>query len=315
MRIRFSLRSILLSVFVCALATLAAKTYYDSQAPYRMAKELTRYGCKAEVEVLTSGPAGTELVQVEAGHILGTLSCERLLFSPTSNKRAFEIVSQLKHIKELEFTLDEKTEIGNVDFSHLRHLSVTVRSEKPLTAVLQSATDLENLVIYGRTQLGVSTKNAISKQRSLESLWLDGIQISSAELKQLSNLGSLNFLRLSDCKIEPGALARIQEFRKLKSLSLSGNSVNDATIDELIDVTTFHILGLSSAKITDRGIAEVSRMEHLRELDLYGCERITAACIDDLNAMKNLSTLSVLATPIEDDSRLSGSFFLIDWEY
>ncbi len=93
----------------------------------------------------------------------------------------------------------------------------------------------------------------------LESLTLEGSQISDRGLTCLAGLTGLKRLDLSSTKVSDLGLAHLQALPNLVDLDLANTQVTDAGLTNVATLANLEELDLCSSKVTEEGVAKLQR--------------------------------------------------------
>ena len=318
MRLRFSLRSLLVLTVVGAIASLVAYKQHTDLAPKRLVAELNEHRVQPILNDFDLGHFVEEKLTLE--HLTepdNHTFMVGLRFERVASSRALFLASQLSDYNILDVREHEPAVTPNhCDFSHLTSLTLGGFTEAQLSEWLEVADQLEHLYLFRVDTISLANYQQLANARQLQALMLSGMDITPKELETLNKLQSLQHLRLVDCRIERGALAEFRSHPSLTELYLDGSSCDDELIRELSILKRVTKLGLDDSLISDQAIKQLVAMDHLRVLDLYCCPNITERCIPDLMNMKFLDSVNLLGTSIEEHPTLNDApFFMPMWEY
>jgi uncharacterized protein YjeT (DUF2065 family) len=142
------------------------------------------------------------------------------------------------------------------DFACLHNLSSLQFLD--LTSIKSPPTDLEPL----------------KSLPSLESLGLQGCELSDTSWECIRNISSLKRLDLYDTQINSSELKQLAELPRLNRLTLDpcGGAISDDELAALGDLSNLTILRLVYARITDQGLMHLGKLTKLRYLDLRDSE-------------------------------------------
>ena len=217
-RLRFSLRGLIVLVFVLAIwlgsLVRSAHTQRDSVAAIRSAGGVVLYDWEWHDGGFVSGNSrrprrpAVELIGVDYfGHVTSVVFRE----SRASNAAAASIarLTQLERLALFGSSFD------NAGMAHLKGLA-----------------GLSELTLVGTpiTDEGLIHLNELSK---LSELNLVSTRITDAGLVHLKRLTSLSKLSLSHSQITDAGLVHLKRLTNLSELSLSGTKVTDAGVKEL----------------------------------------------------------------------------------
>ncbi|MEL6108176.1 MAG: hypothetical protein AAFU85_19285 [Planctomycetota bacterium] len=310
MRLRFSLRFLLLFTLLGAVGVGVGYQRYTNPSVEHLVDELNSY----ELNVHLSDNATLHDLRWTVDELnlrhLGEpphLLCVGLTFERVDSRRPLFLVSQLPSVKYLNVREHgERMTPKRCDFSHLETLEVSGLSDVQLTDWLTVASDLQTLKLSRAGRLSATLWDESPSSATLTHLSLTGMEISSQDLINLRYLPRLETLELNGCTLQPGSLTELPECATLKSLRLSGKLFGDEVIATLQQLGQLETLRLDATNVTNRGVAQLSAMSHLRALSLAGCQRITRSCVPDLKSMRSLRWLDVRETAISKRFPISG---------
>lgn len=302
MRLRFSLRFLLLFTLLGAVSLGVGYQRYTNPKVEHLVDELNSYDLSVHLsDDATSRESRWTVKELNLRH-LGEpphLLCVGLTFDRIDSRRPLFLASQLSSVKYLSVKDHaEQVTPKQCDFSHLETLELSGLSDVQLTDWLAVASDLHTLKLSRTRRLSATIWDGSSSSKSLTHLALDGLEISSQDLVNLRYLPALETLELVDCTLQPGALSELPECTELKSLRLSGNLYGDEVIPVIKTLGQLDSLSLDATRVTNRGVAKLSDISQLRVLSLAGCQQITRSCVDDLKSMRSLRWLDVRNTAI-----------------
>jgi hypothetical protein len=116
----------------------------------------------------------------------------------------------------------------------------------------------------------------VGKVKTLTSINLDGLPVTSDGLKRLQPLRHMFYLDLNDTKIDDRGLECLAGMERLYHLSLAGTAVTDAGLKHLRRLPDLHSLNLNHTGVSDAGLATLKEIPQLSQLNLVGT-RVTAA--------------------------------------
>ncbi len=102
---------------------------------------------------------------------------------------------------------------------------------------------------------------------NLQTLFLDGSQITDAGLKHLEGLTKVTELYLNHTEITDAGLEHLEGLTTLRRLDLIETQVTDAGLEHLEGLTNLEWLYLSDTQITDAGLAGLEHLEGLTNLE------------------------------------------------
>jgi hypothetical protein len=136
--------------------------------------------------------------------------------------------------------------------------------------------------------------------RELNSLCLNGTQVTDAGLEHLKGLDRLAWLWLRDTKVTDAGVGRLKGLSHLLELDLRGTMVTDAGLQYLEGLSQLMGLYLDGTKVTDAGLRHLEGLSQLRTLSLSGTQ-ITDAGLERLKGLKKLRQLSLSGTKATDE--------------
>jgi hypothetical protein len=150
----------------------------------------------------------------------------------------------------------------------------------------------------------------------LETLRLDGMPVTDAELANVRGLTKLTDLSLDNTPVSDAGLEQLQRLTRLKQLSLRNTAVTDAGLKHLRGLRdleklriesvkeTISLLGVSeqvvdNPKITDSGLEHIAGLTRLELLSLRGAQ-VTDAGLSHLKRLTSLKYLWLDKTHVTD---------------
>jgi serine/threonine protein kinase len=141
----------------------------------------------------------------------------------------------------------------------------------------------------------------LSRLQSLEQLNISSTPASASSVEDLAALHRLKFLSLSGRQVTDDSIARIDKLENLETLDLHDSRVSDRSLPAVCKLSRLCELNLKGTAITDRGIAELPKLAAtLESLSLNHCA-ITDAAMTPLKSLTRLHKLSL------DGARLSAA--------
>jgi Leucine-rich repeat (LRR) protein len=108
----------------------------------------------------------------------------------------------------------------------------------------------------------------------LEEAYLAGLDITDAEMRQLTSCRKLQKLCLANVKDTPKIFSRLKGLQSLKELDLSDTEVQDVDIEFLTQLPQLERLLLLRTKVSDKSFAVLRRLARLRELGISSDTKI-----------------------------------------
>jgi Leucine-rich repeat (LRR) protein len=87
----------------------------------------------------------------------------------------------------------------------------------------------------------------------------------------------------------------------LEDLNLSCTAISDCIFEVIVKLPALKTLNLMTTRITDEGLLTLSYAQKLKCLNLNECERITPTGLRYLTRLRNLTTLSINCTSLDDE--------------
>jgi len=114
---------------------------------------------------------------------------------------------------------------------------------------------------------------------SLDSLFLEGTNLSSSNLECLARLANLRALLLSNSSIDDRGLVLISSLSNLFTLQLNGTSISDDGVTHLTRMSALEYVGLDDTKVTSIGLAAMGELPNLTSLTI-GKHQVSRSAID-----------------------------------
>lgn len=118
--------------------------------------------------------------------------------------------------------------------------------------------------------------------KGLESLHLDGMDISGAGLARLREFTHLQWLSLGSTHITDNGLKCLEGLTELETLNLGDTDIGDAGLAHLAGLTKMQQLHLTNTRVTDAGLTHLKALTHLELLDIEGTQ-VTDSGADEFN--------------------------------
>ena len=139
---------------------------------------------------------------------------------------------------------------------------------------------------------------------NLKSLDLGRTPTRDEELKHLSNLKSLEILRINSPNITDEGIEYLLSLKNLKELELRASEISDQGLKHLSNLKSLQMLWVGGNTITDEGIKYLLSLENLRGLALAWSNntvRITDEGSKHLSNLKSLESLRLGGNRITDE--------------
>jgi len=121
---------------------------------------------------------------------------------------------------------------------------------------------------------GKVVRDETEASRPLKEVYLNGNQVTDAELKLLTRLKNLSKLHLSETRVTDAGLKELSSLKMLTTLSIINTPVTDAGMKEFAALTGLTTLILFHTQVTDAGLKELAPLTTLTCLCL-GCSLTT----------------------------------------
>jgi WD40 repeat protein/serine/threonine protein kinase/Leucine-rich repeat (LRR) protein len=176
-------------------------------------------------------------------------------------------VKHLGDIKSLHRLEIHATPIGDEAARQIARLtkleSLTLANTKltdiGLRLLVQSLSELTNLILDANTAISGEGLADIGKLQQLTTLRLQGVKVRDEELAYLESLTELRFLNLSDTKIAGPGLVHLKDLKNLEELGLGTTGVSDVDLEHLSGLKSLKNLELRGTKVTATGVARLQK--------------------------------------------------------
>lgn len=128
----------------------------------------------------------------------------------------------------------------------------------------------------------------------------DATAATDQDCTLLSSLHGLRAVNLARTQITSAGLRQVCDLQSLESLSLSLTHTNDEDLELLLNLVDLRELDLSMTMITDRGLVNLSKLPKLQDLSLSACS-ITDDALDELLKIPNLRSLDISDTAVSEE--------------
>jgi Leucine-rich repeat (LRR) protein len=134
----------------------------------------------------------------------------------------------------------------------------------------------------------------------IQSLHLEGDQVTDEDMKHLAGLGHLRDLQLATPHVTDKGLAVLAQLRELESVNFwcGVTPVTDKGLKALSELPNLKCLWLDKTRITDAGLSRLRRLSKLKRLDVSGTH---VGRIKEWPDMPALREFSCSGTGIGDD--------------
>lgn len=196
---------------------------------------------------------------------------------------------------------EEEFEDGSRSTSSFVSASSTPTSPKEDVTILSNCLDSESSLLHEDVVFQNSSFGSFPSQPSATSslflLDLRGSQgLTDKGLMQLSNLGSLEVVKLDNCHSLVGrGLTAFASSHRLHTVSLANcRRLSDEAVMNISHLISIENLTLDGSRcITDRSLAAISNLCGLQKLDLSQCDLITDEGLEHLESLEVLEELSL----------------------
>lgn len=227
-----------------------------------------------------------------------------LAFCSKLTDSCLQYIAGLKHLCFLSLDQTKVTDAGMVAYlqsapSCLSQLSLnqTAVTEATLAVLPQAVPQLRLLNIK---QTKVRDVSALARLCSLQTLTVDGTEVTEGSLELLASHQALSSLSLGGIPVASGDEAlRIVSGLRLTQLTLPGrHSVTDSGLAFLSRLALLSGLDLTDyTQVTDQGVSQLSCMTRLKKLSLSNTQ-VTDAGLPSLRAMLDLQELCLDRTAV-----------------
>ncbi|MGI5970538.1 MAG: leucine-rich repeat domain-containing protein [Oscillospiraceae bacterium] len=154
--------------------------------------------------------------------------------------------------------------------------------------------ELTELTLKDQKNLDWSQLRQLGK---LKSLTLESCDISTQDLDIISEIGTLEILRLPDNSI--AGLSALTSLGSLKELNLSENSLSDIT-------PLSEMNGLIALNLRENAVGDLSPLSNILTLERLDLEDNVASDLGPLSGLSALSYLNITRCPVADISPIGG---------
>ena len=141
----------------------------------------------------------------------------------------------------------------------------------------------------------------VGQMTTLETLDLSTTQVTDEGLQHLANLARLNMLILGGCRVRDRGLSSLRKLSNLHILILSDTDVTDTGLAELAEMTQLRDLNLDYTQVTDAGLTHLANFKNLELLGLVFCKGVTDAGLAFFRDLENLHVLDVGTTLVTSE--------------
>jgi Leucine-rich repeat (LRR) protein len=163
---------------------------------------------------------------------------------------------------------------------------------------IKRLTQLEYLAILG-TQVGDAGLTDIKGLTRLKRLYLERNKVSDAGLATIRNLTDLIELDLQEEGVTDAGLINIEPLKRLQKLTLKGPKFTDAGLEHIRELRDLRTLSVRSDSISDSGLKNFRGLIHLASLSLI-YTNMTDAGIENFEGMNMLMWLDLTGSDITD---------------
>ena len=326
--LRFSLRSLVLLVFVAAiglgayswglrrarrqgpavdtLRTFGATITYDYGGTYAGIVNAPR----RPISKPSPFPASlVNWVGIDFLHVVTEVHCESsIILSPQDAKLFWDAIAQLPRLTRLEAS-GGLTQPGNIQAlaRHDRLIRLSLRWANAAPSdyiVLQKLPRLEHLDLSD-APISDDHLKFIVQAPSLKSLDLHHARITNQGLATMVEMPQLEHLWLSGTEVGDDGIALLRGHPSLVELDLCYTAITDASLTHLATIPHLAELDLSSTAVTDRGLSALEGHPKLSYLNLESTE-IRGSGLASLKHFPNLEELCLGGRKFKSAVALAG---------
>ena len=141
----------------------------------------------------------------------------------------------------------------------------------------------------------------IKKFPTLQSIQLNGTNVTSGVLQHFEGLNQLKILSLAGTQVSDTNFAAIGKLVNLENLNLKQTRVHGPGIRQLESLTKLKVLDLGDTQLDDSDLSQFGKMPQLESLSLENTP-ITGAGFGPLKGLGKLSTLNLNRTQVGDSA-------------
>lgn len=217
-------------------------------------------------------------------------------------KRARERKYPIVELEIANAVMSQRTFALISQFSNLRVLSISdVTGAKPESwHELGKCKSLHHLRL---TDIDADDcfMRVLSQLKYLSNLEIDASKVSAKGLGYITQL-PLEHLSLKTSKLSSAHMKEIVKIKTLNQIFLGDTSLADADIKSLLALNTIYALGLNGLPIEDRTLLALVEKFPLKALYIFRCEKLTPAMIRKVKLMRPACSI------LDDDSDIKNSF-------
>jgi hypothetical protein len=210
------------------------------------------------------------------------LYCSRI-----TNEGLRHLAASHQELVDLCLSWSRITDAGLVHLKQLPSLRRLNLGQLPISDTgveqLGGLANLEDVRFHYCRQLSDRSLETIAKLPRLQTLFLDGCNITDAGLIRLKVIHQLQELGLLSTKITNQGLANLVAMKQLQKLDVRETSVSDQGLQYLGRLESLRELRLRKTNVSDAGLVHLTRLKHLRQLDLSDT-RVTIQGVEVLKA-------------------------------
>ena len=208
-------------------------------------------------------------------------------------------IGKLKNLEELYFIITSPR-FTPAGIAHLKDLQKLRKVDFSFAWVVPES------VGYGRGYADEAMRQLAAVLPDLESLEGAGI-LSAAGVKALATFRNLRVLDLMlkgrhDGYHGPTGFSYVSELGSLEELRVNGEALSDADLACIESLDHLKVLNIMSTEVTDRGLASIRKLKQLEDLSLNA--KVSRGGLNQLNDLAHLQALGVLIPP--DAQRRAG---------
>jgi hypothetical protein len=160
--------------------------------------------------------------------------------------------------------------------------------------------ELKGVNIY-QSKVSLLLYNNLKYLHNLETLRLDEVPFTDAEMIYIKDMKTLEELYLYNTSITNEGLKNIKDLKNLKKLGLSNPNITDEGLIYLTSLDNLVLLYLGETKISDKGLIYLSGKKSLRTLDLHSTY-VTVDGLLKIDGLDNLTSLDLAETKFSRES-------------
>jgi len=187
--------------------------------------------------------------------------------------------------------------IGSHRYRHLRLIfSRRATTTDADLACLEGMPNLDTLLLDGTQVTGVWL-DSLSRAKNLVTLQLSGTQVSDESLVHFAPLSELRHITLSKTQITDAGLVHLSGLTNVRTLHLDHTNVTDQGMVHLSPLINLENLGLNNTGVGDAGVNQLP--VNLKKLGISGT-KVTDTGLANISRFTELDYLNLSDNPITD---------------